>query len=173
MILNYKSIGTVSKDYNHSILQRSKTISNMCYSKQRVKDSARNQVSSNSHSEQQHSVTSSPNSKAFTYEQNNSPIKEGNVSSHEKNKDNLSHDLSTRTVHDNGVATITTNTESDHVSGNDPASELGKVKQVHLHKHDSDELGMAILGGIEHGLPIMISEVFPGSSVARSQKVCI
>ena len=144
----------------------------MCYSKQRVKDSARNQVSSNGPPEQEHSINSSPNSKAFTYEQNNSPIKEGNVSSHDKNKDNLSHDLNTKTVHDNGVATITTNRESDHISGNDPASELGKVKQVHLHKHDSDELGMAILGGIEHGLPIMISEVFPGSSVARSQKVC-
>ena len=74
----------------------------MCYSKQRVKDSARNQVSSNSHSEQQNSVTSSPNSKAFTYEQNNSPIKEGDVSSH---KDNLTNDLNTKTAHDNGVAT--------------------------------------------------------------------
>ena len=47
----------------------------------------------------------------------------------------------------------------------------GKIKQVHLHKHDSDELGMAILGGREHGLPIMISEVFPNSSVGRSQRV--
>ena len=73
-----ESIISVSKNDIRSILQRSKTISNMCYSKQRVKDSARNQVSSNSHSEQQHSVTSSPNSKAFTYEQNNSTIKENN-----------------------------------------------------------------------------------------------
>ena len=62
-------------------------------------------------------------------------------------------------------------TTGDQVSSHDPSAALGKVKQVHLHKHDSDELGMAILGGIEHGLPIMISEVFPGSSVARSQKV--
>merc|ERR1711923_183922 len=46
-----------------------------------------------------------------------------------------------------------------------------RLKQVHLHKHDSDELGMAILGGKEHGLPIIISEVFPNSSVSRSGKI--
>ena len=30
---------------------------------------------------------------------------------------------------------------------------------------------MAILGGKEHGLPIIISEVFPNSSVSRSGKI--
>ena len=75
------------------------------------------------------------------------------------------------TVNDNGNSTTATDRVLGSISSSDPMSELGKVKQVHLHKHDSDELGMAILGGIEHGLPIMISEVFPGSSVARSQKV--
>ena len=45
------------------------------------------------------------------------------------------------------------------------------MPQVHLHKHDTDELGMAILGGKEHGLPIIISEVFPDSSVSRSGKI--
>jgi len=46
-----------------------------------------------------------------------------------------------------------------------------RIKQVHLHKHDADELGMAILGGVEHGLPIIISEVFPNSAVGRNQKI--
>ncbi len=46
-----------------------------------------------------------------------------------------------------------------------------RVKEVQLHKHDADELGMAILGGIEHGLPIIISEVFPNSAVGRSKKI--
>ena len=143
----------------------------MCYSKQRVKDSARNQVSSENYPEQQQSIPSSPNSKAFTYEQTKSPTKEGSASSQTKNKDNLSQDLNATTVNDSRISTTATDRAVECISGNDPVSELGKVKQVHLHKHDSDELGMAILGGIEHGLPIMISEVFPGSSVARSQKV--
>ena len=143
----------------------------MCYSKQRVKDSARNQPSSENYSEQQQRLPNSPNSKAFTYEQTKSPAKEENIASQTKNKDNLSQDLNAMTVNDNGNSTTATDRVVESISSNDPMSELGKVKQVHLHKHDSDELGMAILGGIEHGLPIMISEVFPGSSVARSQKV--
>ena len=142
----------------------------MCYSKQRVKDSARNQGGYETNSEQQQHLPNSPNSKAITYDQNKSPTKNGSISSNARNDDNHSKDLNTMTVNDNEVSTMPTgrtnaNLSSDHVS------ELGKVKQVHLHKHDSDELGMAILGGIGHGLPIMISEVFPGSSVARSQKV--
>ena len=143
----------------------------MCYSKQRVKDSARNQGSPDGHPDQHQSLPASPNSKAFTYQQADSPIKEGGISSQGKDKDNLSQEQNSKIRQDSGVATMATNRERDHISRNDPASELGKVKQVHLHKHDSDELGMAILGGVEHGLPIMISEVFPGSSVARSQKV--
>jgi hypothetical protein len=30
---------------------------------------------------------------------------------------------------------------------------------------------MAILGGKEYGLPIMISEIFPDSAIARSAKI--
>ena len=153
------------------VLQRSKTISNMCYSKQRVKDSARNQGSYESNLEQHQALTNSPNSKALTYDQSKSPTKDGSISSNSRSGDNLSQDLNSMSVNDNGVATIPTGRTTANLSS-DQVSELGKVKQVHLHKHDSDELGMAILGGIEHGLPIMISEVFPGSSVARSQKVC-
>ena len=90
-------------------LQRSKTISNMCYSKQKVRDSARKEMAVNDS--------------------------------------------------DSGVP------EEDGGGGG------GRLKQVHLHKHDADELGMAILGGKEHGLPIMISEIFPDSSVSRSKKI--
>merc|ERR1711962_1754387 len=50
-------------------LQRSKTISNMCYSKQRVKDSARNQGGCESNLEHQ-SSPNSPNSKTLTSDQN-------------------------------------------------------------------------------------------------------
>eukprot|EP00095_Tigriopus_kingsejongensis_P007006 snap_masked-scaffold430_size173499-processed-gene-0.19 protein:Tk07006 transcript:snap_masked-scaffold430_size173499-processed-gene-0.19-mRNA-1 annotation:"golgi-associated pdz and coiled-coil motif-containing" len=92
-------------------LQRSKTISNMCYSKQRVKDSAARTAQGPKQSPQPERKPS------FT----------------------------------------------------DPNQ--GKIKQVHIHKSDSEELGMAILGGKEHGLPIMISEVFPGTAVGRCQKI--
>ena len=142
----------------------------MCYSKQRVKDSARNQGSYESNLEQQQALPNSPNSKAHTYDQNKSPTKGGSISPDTRNNENLSQGLNAMTVNDNGVATMPADRTNAN-SSSDQVSELGKVKQVHLHKHDSDELGMAILGGIEHGLPIMISEVFPGSSVARSQKV--
>lgn len=60
------------------------------------------------------------------------------------------------------------NLGNNHVVQNGRA----RLKQVHLHKHDSDELGMAILGGKEHGLPIMISEIFPDSAVGRCKKMC-
>lgn len=30
---------------------------------------------------------------------------------------------------------------------------------------------MAILGGVEHGLPIMISEVYPNTAVGRCRKI--
>ena len=43
--------------------------------------------------------------------------------------------------------------------------------QVHFHKHDTEDLGMAILGGKEYGLPIMISEIFPDSAVSRCAKI--
>jgi hypothetical protein len=46
-----------------------------------------------------------------------------------------------------------------------------KSFQVHFHKHDTEDLGMAILGGKEYGLPIMISEIFPDSAVARCNKI--
>ena len=38
-------------------------------------------------------------------------------------------------------------------------------------KNPADDLGMAIIGGREHNLPIIISEIFPGTAVARSSRV--
>ena len=46
-----------------------------------------------------------------------------------------------------------------------------RCKQVMLLKNPADDLGMAIIGGKEHNLPIMISEIFPNSAVARAAKV--
>ncbi len=94
-------------------LQRSKTISNMCYSKQKVKEAGNERCSNNDNSDSASSRKSSLN---------------------------------------NSVS--------------------GSVKQVHVHKSDAEELGMAILGGREHGLPVMISEVFPNTAVGRSRKIC-
>eukprot|EP00092_Neocalanus_flemingeri_P004976 GFUD01005351.1.p1 GENE.GFUD01005351.1~~GFUD01005351.1.p1 ORF type:complete len:456 (+),score=112.49 GFUD01005351.1:100-1467(+) len=44
-------------------------------------------------------------------------------------------------------------------------------KQIMILKNPADDLGMAILGGKEHNLPIIISEIFPNSAVSRSNRV--
>ena len=99
-------------------LQRSKTISNMCYSKQKVKDRVHNMNSTDG---------------------NNRP----------------------RESSQNGSITRSLSTASNPESAEDASrkSSVNKncVKQVMLHKNDTEELGMAILGGKEHGLPIMVS----------------
>jgi len=46
-----------------------------------------------------------------------------------------------------------------------------KGKQVTVLKNPADDLGMAIIGGEDHNLPIIISEVFPNSAVYRSNKI--
>ena len=43
-------------------------------------------------------------------------------------------------------------------------------KQVMVLKNPADDLGMAILGGKEHNLPIIISEIFPNSAVSRATR---
>ena len=43
-------------------------------------------------------------------------------------------------------------------------------KQVMVLKNPADDLGMAILGGKEHNLPIIISEIFPNSAVSRASR---
>ena len=134
----------------------------MCYSKQRVKDASRNKALSENGQIQNSETT--PISCVLPYDQTNSSPNKNRITDSLGDMKINDHESNTK----NAVAKEKT---GDQVSSHDPSAALGKVKQVHLHKHDSDELGMAILGGIEHGLPIMISEVFPGSSVARSQKV--
>ena len=44
-------------------------------------------------------------------------------------------------------------------------------KQIMILKNPADDLGMAILGGKEHNLPIIISEIFPDSAVSRAPRV--
>jgi len=44
-------------------------------------------------------------------------------------------------------------------------------KQIMILKNPADDLGMAILGGKEHNLPIIISEIFPNSAVSRANRV--
>lgn len=44
-------------------------------------------------------------------------------------------------------------------------------KQAMILKNPADDLGMAIIGGREHNLPIIISEIFPGTAVARSNRI--
>lgn len=126
-------------------LQRSKTIANMCYSKQKLKD-------------------------------NNQKTAEEKLSPNKKSESNAAGDGDHE--EDDGAK----NTSNGHAvkpsseSSKPPNQELefsrrNRIKQVHLHMHDSDELGMAILGGVEHGLPIIISEVFPNTAVGRSKKI--
>ncbi|XP_040573245.1 Golgi-associated PDZ and coiled-coil motif-containing protein [Lepeophtheirus salmonis] len=111
-----------SQDHKHRVwsqietemhLQKSKTISNICYSKQKVRNKFR--------------------------------------------------ELS-KEVEDSGE--LTDNRNSKGCVGR------AKFKQVHLLKNDADELGLAILGGKEHDLPIMVSETFPETAVGRSKKIC-
>ena len=141
----------------------------MCYSKQRVKDAARNEIANEKEAKLSHVpnniIAGSESKKASQEDENGIP----NSSRKPNGNDDSVNDVR---INDHGLRNSTTKeNEFSRTSEHAPSAGLGKVKQVHLHKHDSDELGMAILGGIEHGLPIMISEVFPGSSVSRSQKV--
>ena len=141
----------------------------MCYSKQRVKDAARNEIANEKEAKLSHVpnniIAGSESKKASQEDENGIP----NSSRKPNGNDDKANDAR---INEHGLRNSTTKeNEFSRTSEHAPSAGLGKVKQVHLHKHDSDELGMAILGGIEHGLPIMISEVFPGSSVSRSQKV--
>ena len=43
-------------------------------------------------------------------------------------------------------------------------------KQVMVLKNPADDLGMAILGGKDHNLPIIISEIFPKSALSRCNR---
>jgi len=58
---------------------------------------------------------------------------------------------------------------SSDLNGED--QHYSKGKQVTVLKNPADDLGMAIIGGSDHNLPIIISEVFPNSAVCRSNKI--
>ena len=59
-------------------------------------------------------------------------------------------------------------TAQSHQSSSQTSS---RGKQAMILKNPADDLGMAIIGGREHNLPIIISEIFPGTAVARSNRV--
>ena len=134
----------------------------MCYSKQRVKDAARQQGASN-HGHTMENQTDQTSKDSQVTPKNQKPNASDNTTNAPKTE-------GTAVANDASAGHNNTTAKSDQQTSNNSAA---KIKQVHLHKHDSDELGMAILGGLEHGLPIMISEVFPDSSVGRSKKVTI
>ena len=144
----------------------------MCYSKQRVKDAARQQQ--NSGNELSSTTSTSPNHGDFSNEGASLSSKEQDIAPTEADKviqrDNTDKKLINE-VDKKNKASIENEATNNQDSSQKILTGHGKIKQVNLHKHDADELGMAILGGREHGLPIMISEVFPGSSVGRSQRV--
>ena len=123
-------------------LQRSKTIANMCYSKQRLRDQQ---------------VSNVIESKSGETKPATEP--------HQPSNGHASGAPPTSTP--SPATTPTTPSSANAVE----FPRKNRMKQVHLHMHDSDELGMAILGGVEHGLPIIISEVFPNSAVGRSKKI--
>ena len=128
-------------------LQRSKTISNMCYSKQKVKEaSAKKNAEAEREQQQQEHV--SPSTQANSY----SPQSDQQQQQQQQQQPG------------GGNSTGSAGEGTGSTGG-------GRFKQVHIHKSDAEELGMAILGGSEHGLPIMISEVYPGTAVGRCKKI--
>ena len=62
------------------------------------------------------------------------------------------------------------------VQDSDPGAEEAEEgherrgKQVNVYKNNVDDLGMAILGGKDHNLPIIISEIFPNSALSRCNR---
>ena len=133
-------------------LQRSKTIANMCYSKQKLKDN--NQKIKKAAEEK-----SSPSKKS---------------ESNADGDDNHEDDDGAKNTSNGHAVKPSSSAGGESSKPNEKELEFSRknrIKQVHLHMHDSDELGMAILGGIEHGLPIIISEVFPNTAVGRSKKI--
>ena len=52
----------------------------------------------------------------------------------------------------------------------DTDGEGKRGKQVMVLKNPADDLGMAILGGKDHNLPIIISEIFPNTALARCNR---
>jgi len=62
-------------------------------------------------------------------------------------------------------------TSAPHSLDEQEAETTSRGKQAMILKNPADDLGMAIIGGREHNLPIIISEIFPGTAVARSNRI--
>lgn len=110
-------------------LQRSKTIAQMCRTKQEVK------------AKLQASATIEPETKM-------SPVMKNGSAPHNDSG-----------VQDSGA-------EDGELEGHER-----RGKQVNVYKNNVDDLGMAILGGKDHNLPIIISEIFPNSALSRCNRI--
>lgn len=62
-------------------------------------------------------------------------------------------------------------TSAPHSLEDQETETTSRGKQAMILKNPADDLGMAIIGGREHNLPIIISEIFPGTAVARSNRI--
>jgi len=62
-------------------------------------------------------------------------------------------------------------TSAPHSLDDQETETSSRGKQAMILKNPADDLGMAIIGGREHNLPIIISEIFPGTAVARSNRI--
>merc|ERR1712172_269400 len=62
-------------------------------------------------------------------------------------------------------------TSAPHSFDDQETETSSRGKQAMILKNPADDLGMAIIGGREHNLPIIISEIFPGTAVARSNRI--
>ena len=110
-------------------LQRSKTIAQMCRTKQEVR--GRLTI-----------AAPSSNKTGHAEDEDQKPLQNGQSLSNMKRDESLE--------------------END--------SEGKRGKQVMVLKNPADDLGMAILGGKDHNLPIIISEIFPNTALARCNR---
>ena len=110
-------------------LQRSKTIAQMCRTKQEVR--GRLTI-----------AAPSSNNTGLSADEEKNPLQNGQSLSNMKRDESLD--------------------END--------SEGKRGKQVMVLKNPADDLGMAILGGKDHNLPIIISEIFPNTALARCNR---
>ena len=73
---------------------------------------------------------------------------------------------------DNAVSGATETSDDADNNDNDDHEEHEerRGKQVMVLKNPADDIGMAILGGKDHNLPIIISEIFPDSALSRCSR---
>jgi len=137
----------------------------MCFSKQKVRDSCRNSQHVVQDRETNSTRTSSSAGSQIQAHENGSKGLEENGTSIAQKLSQDSVPSSSKTKFKQANFTITNFQFKDQVFYN------VNHFQVLFHKHDTEDLGIAILGGHEYGLPIMISEIFPDSAVSRCAKI--